>query len=170
MKKAMLTTPQSRQTGSMLIEVLIAILIFSVGILGIVGLQASVVTASTDAKYRSEAALLANELIGQMWAGDRTQATLEAAFGSITSGATYRVWAWEGATSGTTAAPAAGSVLQTLPGTQANPPTVVFTSVPPVSPTSLASSLVTITIFWKLPSAPEDAASHSYVTIAHIGG
>ena len=45
-----------RQGGFMLIEALIAILIFSIGILGIVGLQAAAVNQSTDARYRSEAA------------------------------------------------------------------------------------------------------------------
>lgn len=154
----------------MLIEVLIAILIFSIGILGIVGLQASAVKASTDAKYRSEAGLLANELIGQMWVSDRTQANLQTAFSSP-NGVAYRTWAWEGLTSGTTAAPAPGTVLQTLPGTQANPPVIVVTPVPsPVGSTSAPGSLVTITIFWKMPSEPDSAASHNYVTVAQIGG
>lgn len=160
-----------RQNGSMLIEVLIAMLIFSMGILGLVGLQASAVKASTDAKYRSEAGMLANELIGRMWVSDRTQATLQAAFSSTTSGAAYKAWAWEGSTNGTTVAPAPGTVLQTLPGTQTNPPVVVVTPVPsPVGSTSLPGSLVTITIFWKMPSEPDAAASHNYVTVAQIGG
>ena len=62
------------QAGSMLLEAFIAILIFSMGILAIVGMQASAVKSSADAKYRSEASLLANELIGQMWVSDRTRA------------------------------------------------------------------------------------------------
>ena len=154
----------------MLIEVLIAVLIFSMGILGIVGLQASAVKASTDAKYRSEAGLLANELIGRMWVSDRSQATLQTAFSSP-GGVAYTAWAWEGSTSGTSATPAPGTVLQTLPGTQANPPVVVITPVPsPVGSTSPPGSLVTITIFWKMPSEPDSAASHNYVTVAQIGG
>jgi type IV pilus assembly protein PilV len=44
----------------MLLEALIAILIFSFGILGLVGLQANAINLSTDAKYRADAALLAN--------------------------------------------------------------------------------------------------------------
>ena len=69
-----------RQSGVMLIEALIALLIFSVGILGIVGMQSAAVQASGDAKYRSDAALLANQLIGRMWVSDRTQATLQTAY------------------------------------------------------------------------------------------
>ena len=57
----------------MLLEAFIAILIFSMGILAIVGMQASAVKTSADAKYRSEASLLANELIGQMWVSNRTR-------------------------------------------------------------------------------------------------
>ncbi len=55
------------QRGSVLLEALISILIFSVGILGIVGLQASSIKMSSDAKYRSDASLLANEYLGSMW-------------------------------------------------------------------------------------------------------
>ena len=51
----------------MLLEGLIAIVIFSLGVLAIVGMQASMVRASSDAKYRVDASFLANQKIGQMW-------------------------------------------------------------------------------------------------------
>ena len=51
----------------MLLEALISILIFSIGILGIVGLQANSIKMSSDAKYRSDASLLANQYLGSMW-------------------------------------------------------------------------------------------------------
>ena len=50
------------QSGVMLLEALIAILIFSLGILALIGLQATAISQSTDARYRSEAALLANDI------------------------------------------------------------------------------------------------------------
>jgi type IV pilus assembly protein PilV len=56
-----------RQEGVMLIEALIGILIFSIGILALIGMQATAMRATMDAKYRSEASFLANEIIGQMW-------------------------------------------------------------------------------------------------------
>lgn len=155
-----------KQAGSMLLEGLIAVLIFSMGILAIVGMQAAAVKASSDAKYRSDAGLLANELIGQMWVSDRTQATLQTAFASP-NGTAYQAWAWVGkdaATPGTQSLPVTGSVLQTLPGAQANPPSVAIT---PVVSTSLPSSLVTITIFWQ---APNETTAHNYVAVAQIGG
>lgn len=55
----------------MLLEVLVALLIFSVGVLGIVGLQASMTKAQTGSKFRADAAFLAQRLIGNMWI-DRT--------------------------------------------------------------------------------------------------
>lgn len=53
--------------GIALLEVLVAILIFSVGVLGIVGLQLSMTKAQTASKYRGEAAYLAQEMIGTIW-------------------------------------------------------------------------------------------------------
>ena len=51
----------------MLIEALIAILIFSIGILAVVGMQATAIKNVTESKSRSEAAFLAEELMAQMW-------------------------------------------------------------------------------------------------------
>ncbi|MBK8385246.1 MAG: hypothetical protein IPL11_06065 [Candidatus Accumulibacter sp.] len=56
------------QAGVMLLEALIGILIFSLGILSLVALQATSIQLTSDAKYRTDASLLANRLIGQMWA------------------------------------------------------------------------------------------------------
>jgi type IV pilus assembly protein PilV len=63
----MTQTPKT-QGGVILIEALIGILIFSIGILALIGMQAAAMKNTTDAKYRSEAAFLANQIIGQMWA------------------------------------------------------------------------------------------------------
>lgn len=137
---------RKQQTGAMLLEALISILIFSIGILAIIGLQAAAVKASSDAKYRSDASLLANQLIGQMWVSNRTAATLQANF--QTGGVAYNAWL--------------ADVQSTLPMVAANPPTVVI--APVVGPTT-TSSLVTITLFWQLPS---DASVHQYSTIVQI--
>jgi type IV pilus assembly protein PilV len=60
------------QKGMLLLEVLIAIVIFSFGILGLVGLQASVIANSINAEERSQAALLADEIVSQMWIKNTT--------------------------------------------------------------------------------------------------
>jgi type IV pilus assembly protein PilV len=56
-----------KQHGIALLEALIAILLFSLGVLALVGLQATMNKNVTHAKLRGEAAFLANQLIGQMW-------------------------------------------------------------------------------------------------------
>ena len=55
------------QAGVMLIEALIGILIFSIGILALIGMQGQAIRNTTDARYRSEAAFLATEVVGRMW-------------------------------------------------------------------------------------------------------
>jgi type IV pilus assembly protein PilV len=63
-----LSTSKSAQKGVVLLEALIAILIFSMGILAIAGLQAAMIKNTSDAKYRSDAAFIAQQRIGLMWA------------------------------------------------------------------------------------------------------
>ena len=50
----------------MLLEALIAILVFSFGVLGMVAINARSVQAAADAEYRAEAARLADEIAGQI--------------------------------------------------------------------------------------------------------
>ena len=51
----------------MLIEVLVSVLLFSVGVLALVGLQANMNQAQGAAKVRTDASYLASELTGLMW-------------------------------------------------------------------------------------------------------
>ncbi|WP_418316772.1 type IV pilus modification PilV family protein [Piscinibacter sakaiensis] len=66
---SILSTRQRRRgaAGFVLLEVLVALLIFAFGVLGVVGLQAAMTKAQTSAKFRGDAAYLAQELIGNMW-------------------------------------------------------------------------------------------------------
>jgi type IV pilus assembly protein PilV len=57
----------NRHRGMTLIEVLVSLLIFSFGFLGLIGMQAKAVQISTDAEDRSRASLLANEIVSKMW-------------------------------------------------------------------------------------------------------
>lgn len=60
--------PHARtQRGVALLEVLVSVLIFSIGLLGLLGLQARAISLSTDAEDRNRAALLANEIASTMW-------------------------------------------------------------------------------------------------------
>ncbi|GAB3263147.1 hypothetical protein GCM10027296_38390 [Chitinimonas naiadis] len=130
------------QRGIMLLESLVAILIFSVGILGLVALQSKAVALEEDAKYRVQAAYLANLYISQVWSGDFANACSVYAQGSTA----YNAWA---------------SVVQnSLPGVTSttNQPTV--TPVCTVSPTTVQ---ISVTVRWKMPSSP---TTHSYTTSA----
>lgn len=57
----------NKQKGVMLIEALIAILVFSLGILAMVGMQAVALGHTSQAKYRADASFAANKLFGLMW-------------------------------------------------------------------------------------------------------
>jgi len=145
MKTIIRDSKPGTQGGSILLEALIAILIFSMGILAIVGMQTTAVKAASDAKYRSDASLLANELIGEMWVTDRVGANLQASF--QTGGARYTTWL--------------NNIVNNniLPGVAATPPTVV------IDPTT---GMVTIQVFWKLPSETAATAAHNFTVIAQI--
>ncbi len=55
------------QKGFLMLEVLIALLIFSIGVLGMVKMQGVASANSTNSEDRATAALLANDLIAEMW-------------------------------------------------------------------------------------------------------
>lgn len=58
---------RASQSGVALIEVLVSILLFSLGILGLIGLQTRAISLSIDAEDRNRAALIANDIASTMW-------------------------------------------------------------------------------------------------------
>lgn len=54
------------QHGYVLLEALVALLIFSLGLLGMIGFQAASTRIATDSRFRTEAAILADELLAKM--------------------------------------------------------------------------------------------------------
>lgn len=58
--------PPRTQQGTTLIEVLIAVVILAVGLLGMAGLQATSVRTNQGAYYRSQASILANDMADRM--------------------------------------------------------------------------------------------------------
>jgi len=58
----------SVQRGVVLVEAMVAILLFSIGVLAVAGLQTTMLKNSSDAKYRIEANYKAQQMIGLMWA------------------------------------------------------------------------------------------------------
>ena len=59
-------TATSRQRGATLIEVLVAMLILSVGLLGLAGMQMTALKSNQSAYYRSQATVLAYDIIDRM--------------------------------------------------------------------------------------------------------
>jgi len=150
--------------GFVLLDAVIAILIFSIGILGMVALQGSAVKLAGDAAYRSNAAMLADQVIAQMWGDNILAATFTTKYtGSAGSGgAGYTAWA---ATLDCTTPVTATSGPSTicLPGVAANPPTIAVTQT--ASPSGTPVFLVTVTVNWK---APNDSSPHNYVSITQF--
>jgi type IV pilus assembly protein PilV len=58
---------KSAHQGVVLLEAMIAILIFSMSVLAIVGLQAAMIKNTADSKFRADASYIAQERIGLMW-------------------------------------------------------------------------------------------------------
>lgn len=56
-----------RQRGFSLIEVLVSVLLLSLGVLGLIGLQARTMEMSGEAEDRNRAALLADDAASMMW-------------------------------------------------------------------------------------------------------
>lgn len=143
MKKSVITAMRSNsgQRGATLLEALIGILIFSVGILALVGMQALAIRHMADARYRSEASFFANEIIGRMWVNKGNLASY-AFGGSGTPPAAIDNWVT--------------SIQNTLPGVTAG------ANLPIIA---LAGSTVTVTVRWQLPGATE---GHQHITVAHV--
>lgn len=134
----------------MLLEALVAILIFSVGILGIVKLQAASIQQSAAAEYRTMASMLANDVISQMWVSDKS--TLKTNF--ETGGTAYATWK-------------AKVLAAKLPGvsSSAHTPTITITSVAAGGTGGTASNQAVVTVFWK---PPQESTAFSYRAIAQI--
>src|SRR5262245_66346784 len=81
----------TKQRGALLLEGLIGILLFSIGILAVVALQGTATKAVTQAKFRSDASFLADQLIGQVWA-NRTSAAGYAYCGGGAAPAVLTKW------------------------------------------------------------------------------
>ena len=131
------------QRGATLLEALIGILIFSIGILALVGMQALAIKHMSDAKYRSDAAFLANEIIGQMWVNRASLGTYAFA-GAGAPPVAIDSWVT--------------SIQNALPGVTAAANLPIIT---------VAGTTVTVTVRWQLPGG---ADVHRHITMAYING
>jgi type IV pilus assembly protein PilV len=156
--------PAQNQQGVMLIEALVAIVVFSIGVLALAGLYATAIKQSADAKSRGEAAYLANQIIAHMWVdrADLADYTLNssASLDSTCSGfsAASKTGSGQGVTNLNTwlgDAAKKGTVLGSLPNAKAQVKVETGTNV------------VAVTLCWK---APQETEWHNFTSTALISG
>ena len=128
----------TEQSGVALLEALIAILIFALGLLGMAGFQAQSIKIQDESKKRADAAFIANQIVGDMWgvAPD----SLASCAGEFSKGAT-----------GCANAPWGDRIEQGLPGGSAE--------------VAVDGTQVTITLTWNTPGVAEE---HRYVHRANV--
>ena len=121
---------------------MIAILIFSFGVLGTMSSQANMVAQSTQTTYRLNASMYINSLVG-------------AAQADPANFACYTYPASSAATNCTTAntyVPTWATAALTMPGSAANPPTSIYNTT---------ANTLTVTVYWKLPQDKSTDPAHS---------
>lgn len=153
----------SFEQGSVLLEALIAIVIFSVGLVGLIGIQAKAIGMSMDAKDRADAAYLSNQIVSQMWL-DRANIAQYAhhpdgvhACGAASAGAaSTNTKVHNGTTSGSWTY----QVARSLPGATEDQQQIKVTV-----PVGASYSQVEIAICWK---RPQETTWHSHATVTNI--
>lgn len=130
-----------RIRGSALIESLLAIFVFSVGLLALLALLTATLKESDNARYRSEASLLATDLVSRMWSGERSLQSLRQRFTPAAD--EYQRWL--------------DRVRSTLPGIadDKNLPELLIDD----------ERTITLTLHWQ---APSDTQQHHLVVVTRL--
>lgn len=146
--------PRVRQRGLSLLEALLSVLIFSVGILALVALQGISIKATTEAKFRGDAGFFASQMIALMWtdAANLAQYAHNAgnpndpncAFGAGAPPAKVQPWT--------------DAVQAGLPGNDASLTQIIVG----------VDNLVTINICWRPPGHPAGDPPRRYSTVTNI--
>ncbi|MDR0770963.1 MAG: hypothetical protein LBE75_07160 [Burkholderiales bacterium] len=152
------------QRGGMLLEVLVSILLFALGIVALVGLQGRSLAVTDDVQYRAEAMHFANAYLGKIWAaatGGITGAQIQTQFSHAGGSADYADFSNQ---------VTGGGSFPGIPGAQA--PTVVIADAAPQFTDRITGALVTlpsvgvrITIRWQ----DREGVVHNYTQLSAIG-
>lgn len=139
--------------GVALIEALVSVLIFSIGALGLLALQAVATKNTADATYRSHASYMTNQIIAQMWV-DRANIDQ---YAHLQGGAACSFTGTASASTQLTNWIADGSGV--LPGLGSESVQVRVNSPTP------DTREVKVTVCWQ---APQDAVPHNFAATAVI--
>ena len=127
----------ARQTGYVLLEALVALLIFSFGLLGMIGFQAASTKIATDSRFRTEAAMLADELVAKMAASDVSKVKSDYA---SPSGSKFTAW-----------------LNDRVIGASRLPNATVTTDFTSVDHSTAATLVVRLRIEWTMPGTTVDS-------------
>lgn len=160
------TPVQHRQRGIVLLEALIGILIFSLGILSMVALQANAIAVQADTQYRIEASNRADEIMGKIIlnVNRTTPATLQASlagFAHLSTGAVTSC-AYSGTAStntdvGNWVTSITTAAATRLPGSTA--------AMQQIAVNTANFNQVTISICWQ---APKDPVPRRHTLVSYI--
>jgi type IV pilus assembly protein PilV len=129
---------RSNSLGMSLIEVLVAMTIFSFGILGMLGMHARAISSFSDVKYRTDAALLTDSLLNDIWVNRNNLAN----YAYAGSGTVPLIQPW------------LSQVNATLPNGNAT--------------VTVAGSTVQVTVTWQPSDAVASGQTHRHTEIATI--
>jgi type IV pilus assembly protein PilV len=161
------------QSGFMIIEALIAILIFSLGILGLIAMGGTAIGAQSDARYRTDASRLTENLASQIaigvarkddpkeladsllkYAHQPTGATCGAFSGAASTEALVSNWVTEVET--------VGAGLPGLPGVTA------FSTQVKIDNTVTGFNRVEITVCWRDPTTAATSPMRRHTLVTYV--
>lgn len=144
--KSRVMRPQRKaQGGVMLLEALIGLLIFSIGVLSLVAMQSVAISNVSNAKYRVEAAFYAEEIMNRMWIDSGVQLVNVDNY-KLPGGNSVYLMNWVAKLQGAQGLPNAFTYPPTIEITPANYSYNGGVTVVPVRQ-------VVVTIRWKAPDA-----------------
>ena len=143
----------------MLLEALIGLLIFSLGVLALVAMQSVAISNVSNAKYRVEAAWYAEEIMNYIWL-DPINADAKYAY---PGGNSVYLQGWVQRVQGLGASGSPG-----LPSSVTYPPTIVVAkSTIGTAPTAQTIYTINVTLRWKAPNALTPS-NHVAQTIVNV--
>ncbi|NCQ51466.1 hypothetical protein GW796_06145 [archaeon] len=126
---------KNNNKGFFILEALVSIVIFMIGILGVLKIQEDTIRSTSDSQYRISASYMASNVLSQIMI-DKANIT------NYVDGSSTEYISW------------LADLQSNLPGVASNPPTIVTSVVG-------SGTLVQVSIFWQKPG---DAVVSKYQT------